>query len=213
MPDEDIQRDAQPLNKERRLSLILPSAPVTKKNHPVLVRGSKIPRLFPSDEYRNWLKFQLTRKAALKEKLGVAVPIRNKCSIEATVYRVGDVGDWTGYCDAIADCLEPDVYKCQRPDKNARQKRNGKIVLESVCAKKIVTDEAPAKCPFCASPVPKKVRTGLGILFNDRLIEHWDGTRLKVDSQRPRIELIIRWTEEAPPQRLLFEGDEDDDAD
>lgn len=33
---------------------------------------------------------------------------------------------------------------------------------------------------------------GQGILQNDRLIEHWDGTRRLKDAAVPRVELIIR---------------------
>lgn len=46
----------------------------------------------------------------------------------------------------------------------------------------------------------KKVRSGIGIIKDDRQIEHWDGSRRLIDRARPRIEVTIETL--AEPGRL-----------
>ena len=48
----------------------------------------------------------------------------------------------------------------------------------------------------------KMLRTGLGIIVDDVLIESWDGSRRYFPDPKPRVELIITTMEEAVQERL-----------
>lgn len=186
-----------------KLTIKLPGDFTTKKNSPVLIGGTR-PRMLPSKAFRDWLAVQLLQKSILKRKLGDAIPVKQPCSITALFYRSRDVGDWTGYLDALADLIQSDAWRCERPDVVVKMKRDGKRVSSPVCRRKTVTDVAPDRCPFCQYPMPKRVRQGLGIIQDDRQIQHWDGTRLLLDPDRPRIEMKIITIE--PPQLSLLGG-------
>lgn len=54
MPDEDIQRDAQPLNKERRLSLTLPSASESEQQPKARNYSTKRLTIAAGDRYNRW---------------------------------------------------------------------------------------------------------------------------------------------------------------
>lgn len=157
------------------LSIILegPEPPRTKKNHPQIIPRLKHPVLVPSEQYTAWLKGVVRSGAAIRAQLadaGVSLPIDGPVSIAATVYRDRNVGDWTGFVDAIADALQAPQWKCEE------------------CGQKF--DLPPGRWQH-HHPRGKKVREGLGIISDDRLIQHWDGTRLDKDSKRPRVELEI----------------------
>lgn len=175
------------------INLTLPSPPRTKKAHPQLIMGRAV--VLPSEQYTAWLKSQLQWKAELKAALASAIPITTPVSITALIYREARTGDWTGYVDAIADALQSDVWQCQRPEQGSNK-----------CRKKMVTDQAPTRCLHCGWPMPKRTRKGLGIISDDKLIQHWDGTRLLVDKANPRVELAISVIPTEQP--ALFESSE-----
>jgi len=163
------------------------SAPRTKKNSPTIATFGRHQRavLVPSEAFRNWAKDVLTLRPIIHAKV-TGLPIAEPCHIAALVYRDAETGDWTGYVDAIADVIQADVWQCQGTD----------------CRKKMTTHRAPAVCEHCFGRVLKRTRQGLGIILDDRQIQHWDGSRLRKDSARPRVELTI--TTIADPQKDLF---------
>lgn len=183
------------------IKVVLFGTPRTKKNAPRIVGGPH-PRLLPSEAYVEWLEHVLLEKLKLKRQLELMIPIKGPVWVKALVYRDRDVGDRTGYYDAIADAIQSDVWKCSDPHKVPKT-RHGKPVfvkrkpvMQSRCGKKMTTDEAPAKCIHCGWPVPKRVRRGLGLIEDDKQIIHWDGTRLRLDKLRPRVEIEIRMLDE-----------------
>jgi hypothetical protein len=180
-----------------KLKVVLQGPPCTKKNHGTIV--SKRAILVPSDAYRTWHKAQLRSKQALKSAFRELIPIRTPVSIQATIYRVSNVGDWTGYLDAIADTLQMETWKCENPAKKLDGKKSVKM-----CGK-VFVGRSPGACPICKWPEMKRKRDGLGIILDDKLIAHWDRTRLKVDAKNPRVELLI----ESPPRRCAEVDDEE----
>lgn len=146
----------------------------------------------PSEGFEEWFnliyptRFQIQSELAA---LGVKLPILEPVAISALIYREADRGDWTGYVDAIADAIQAELWQCQ------------------LCRKKTMV---LAGCPSCRASIAamRHARKGLGIIGDDRQIEHWDGTRLMKDSTRPRIELTVRTL--AAPQASLFERQEEE---
>ncbi len=204
-----------------KATIVIPGAPRTKKNSPnvfpyVSMEGLRdlhkalgsafelqegahrecvrsIMRLVnfslqPSDAYSGWFDLIYLKRNAIQDGLrraGVKLPILDPVSLEAHVYRDADRGDWSGYTQAIGDAIQADRWRC----KHCRKKT---IVL--------------ADCPHCKSSVcnMEHERKGLGIIGDDSQISHWDFTRLFVDKNRPRIELIVR-TLPAKGQGGLFD--------
>lgn len=164
------------------------SAPRTKKNHATIVRMGKFerPALIPSEPFQAWFKDILTLKPSIHAQLE-GLPITDPVSVQALVYRDANVGDWTGYVDAIADAIQTDVWQCQRDG----------------CRSKTTARRVPVACPKCGERLRiKHARKGLAIILDDSQIVHWDGTRLLKDSVRPRVELTI--TTIADEQKGLF---------
>lgn len=165
------------------------SAPRTKKNHATIIRMGKFerPALIPSEAYQQWLKDVLTLKPVIHAQ-AKGLPLTGPVSVQATVYRDALTGDWTGYVDAIADAIQCDVWQCQREG----------------CKAKTTSLRVPVECPKCGERLRMKhVRKGLGLIEDDKQIQHWDGTRLLKDASRPRVELTITTIE--PDQKGLFE--------
>ncbi len=144
----------------------------------------------PSDAYQTWFDLIYLKRNDIQDGLrcaGVKLPILDPVSIEAHVYRDADRGDWSGYTQAIGDAIQADRWRCKH------------------CRKKtIVLADCPN--PECRSSVcnMELERKGLGIIGDDSQIQHWDLTRLFVDKNRPRIELIVR-TLPAKGQGGLFD--------
>lgn len=166
-----------------KLKVTLFGAPRTLKTSPVIVRHVNRPVLLPSEAYREWLKVQLWSKMALRSSLGNRVPVTEPCSINAQVYRESNTGDWTGFVQAIADAIQAEVWTCE------------------TCRKKSYT----AKCVHCPG-YGKRTRDGLGLILDDKLVQHWDGTRLLVDRLNPRIDLVV----ETIPGQESFELKEEE---
>lgn len=159
-------------------------APRTKKNSPVIVRGLKQPILLPSEAYREWLAAILPLKASIRASIP-GLPIVGDVAVQALFYRDRQTGDCTGYYEALADAIQSDVWACGK------------------CKSRTPSDRTPGCCSKCGERFDLKLKArGLGIIQNDRQIQHWDGSRLLVDSARPRIELVITTID--PPQKGLF---------
>lgn len=144
--------------------------PRTKKNHPQLIPRLDFAVIVPSAAYQEWFA------AVLRSRKGspiVAHPITDRVSITAIVYRDREVGDWTGYMDGIADAIQAPMWRCSKKGCG-----RGKFYVKGSgwcdCGEKL-----------------KKVRDGLGVILDDKQIVHWDGSRLRVDKLRPRVEVTI----------------------
>ncbi len=143
------------------LRIVLPGAPVTKKNSPVLVErgsgGRPLPVLLPSQPFRNWLQFLTKHPERLgvslyepKQRLNVTAPtysgpagavaitLAQPLNCCALIWRARRVGDTLGYLDAIADALQ-----------------------------------------------------SLAFVSDDQWIETWDGSRKLLDPKNPRVELVL----------------------
>lgn len=166
-----------------KFTVVIPGAPRTAKNSPMIVRGIKHPVLLPSPAYKAWTSSVLAYRHKIREALGSRIPILGPVSLEALIYRDAFTGDAVGYYQAIADVLQSNVWTCKG------------------CNRKTV-GERPAVCQHCGAIALKQTRHGLGIVDDDKLIMDWDGSRLLKDSDRPRVQLTIRTIE--PAQGGLF---------
>lgn len=176
--------------------------PRTKKNHPQIIPRIKHPVLVPSKQYTEWAKGLIRSAGTIQRQLeaaGVKLPIETPVAIEARVYRDRNVGDWSGFIDAIGDVLQSPLWRCTasvRSDKSKQPRKCGQ------------TFKVP---PLLWGSHPhregKKVRDGLGIITDDRLIQHWDGSRLLKDAAQPRVELAIEILPVGPEQPALFDQD------
>ena len=208
-----------------KITLQCDTAPATKKNSPQIFGRGRGARaiVLPSAPYLAWFKDILQDKATLKAALGDLIPFTVPVSISAAIYRKKNVGDFTGFTDAIGDALQSDVWQCGRATSRpvtvrTKNSRTGIVVerqgRKSDCKKKFISDERIQICPVCKYQGMNKKRQGLGIITDDRLIAHWDGTRLYVDANNPRIELDIMEFKETDPKAQydwLFDQDEDED--
>lgn len=141
----------------------------------------------PSEGFQEWFGLLYLQRTFIQSEMiakGVKPPIMERVSIAAAIYREADRGDATGYYDAIADAIQAELWQCQD------------------CRKKTMV---LANCPYCGASIARMrhSRKGLGIIGDDKQIEHWDGTRLLIDRVKPRVELVIRVS--AAPQASLFE--------
>lgn len=87
------------------VTLTMPGAPRTKKNHSRIVRAGSRPRLLPSDPYRAWAAqvVPVLRAAAARARFA---PVDRPVNCRALIYRDALRGDAVGYYQAIADILE-----------------------------------------------------------------------------------------------------------
>jgi hypothetical protein len=141
----------------------------------------------PSEAYHRWFEEQyVLRKTVTNalERAGVKLPILAPVNLQAIVYRDAERGDLLGYLQAIADAIQCDIWKC------------------GVCKKKTAV---LGKCPHCNAAVAFMThsRKGLGIIGDDAQIVSLDGSELRKDADRPRIEITLTTTKAA--QGGLFE--------
>lgn len=170
------------------LCVTLPGEPRTKKAHnriigmgkPCRACGKKpIQRVLPSEQFEEWFKSVLAYGPIIRAELaraGVLLPVAEPVEVRALIYREANRGDLCGFQQAVGDALQSQLYGCQR------------------CNTRSLT-------PCCPAATVK--RDGLGIITDDKLIVSWDGSRLLIDRQCPRVELEIRVLGE--PQASLFE--------
>lgn len=179
------------------MKIVLYGPPATKKTHPIVTRartkqGMPIGRtlVLPSESFTNWHRAQLRWKDTLKSKFRELIPITGFVSVKALIYRVANDGDWMGFAQAIADTIQAERWTCQNPNKALVGKK-----AKKVCGKNRV-GTARGPCGFCGWPEMKRTRDGLNLILDDRQIAHWDGTRLKLDPQNPR---VVMWIENVDP--------------
>lgn len=170
------------------LNLTLPGPPRTKKTHNRIVGVGKpcracgkreFQKVLPSEQYEEWFKAVLEDGPVIRgglARVGFRLPIADPLEARALVYRDRDQGDLGGFLAGIADAIQEQLYGCQAHNTRSSQ-------------------------PCCLKAKVK--RDGLGIIKDDRQIVSWDGSRLLIDKQRPRVELQI--TVIAEPQASLFE--------
>lgn len=79
-----------------------PLSPKTKKNHGQIVTVNGRPVMLPSPEYTAWETGCV--RAAVYDRTDPSIEHEVNCC--ALIYRHANVGDATGYYQAIADCLE-----------------------------------------------------------------------------------------------------------
>lgn len=156
-----------------KFTIVIPGAPRTAKNSPMIIRGIKHPVLLPSPAYREWTQHVLSYRDQIRSHLASLIPIVGPVSMQALIYRESLTGDAVGYYQAIADVLQSQVWSCES------------------CKRK-TPEERPSECRHCGCFALKLTRKGLGIIEDDKLIMDWDGSRLMKDAQRPRVELTIR---------------------
>lgn len=182
--------------------------PRTKKNSPQIIPKIKHPVLVPSKAFTEWAKGVIRSAGTIQRQIeaaGIKLPIATPVAIKALVYRDRNVGDWSGFIDAIGDVLQTPLWRCTAPVRSDRSKQPKK------CGQ---TFRVP---PLLWGTHPhregKKVRDGLGIITDDSLIQHWDGSRLLKDANKPRVELSIEILPTGPEQPALFDEDAEVDMD
>ncbi len=117
------------------MTYIIRGAPRTKKTSNRVVRAGAFTKVLPSAAYVSYERAAVPQLRA--QHCGMPV-YREPVHVRATFYREKNLGDWTGYAQALGDILE-----------------------------------------------------AAGIVENDRLIAHWDGTRLLKDAANPRVEFEV----------------------
>jgi hypothetical protein len=188
------------------LRFALPIKPVTKKTSnriaglgkPCHACGKrKIQRVMPSEQFEAFESAVLDEGAviipALRSK-GASLPITGPVHVRALFYRDADRGDVCGFQQALGDVLQGERYTVACPN----CQRGRKIGIEVV-----QTGRFDLECLGCGhgwtanATQAKLSRRGLGIIADDSQIVHWDGTRLMIDRERPRIEVEVIVIEQA----------------
>lgn len=203
-----------------KFTVCLPGAPRTKKNHPnvfpmismegivnlrqklkeALLIGKGGHReavralmseinfsIQPAKGYTEWAQLVYLYRSSIRTMLqdrGITLPIAGPVSIAATFYREKRIGDWSGYTQALGDVIQCDQWKCKN------------------CGSKTYTISDCGKCKARMSFLEHH-RSGLGLIFDDAQIVHWDGTRVAHDNVRPRVELTLETIKEVNPQGAL----------
>jgi hypothetical protein len=152
---------------------------------------SSIQRVLPSEQFEEFEKTALVLGMQIIPKLrqaGAVLPITKPVHIKALFYRDRDAGDWTGFTNALADVLQGERYTVECP----KCKRGRKIGMETLQGGQFRLECLGCGHEWTGNAMQAKLsRRGLGIIADDELIEHWDGTRLLLDKARPRIEIEI----------------------
>lgn len=182
------------------LRFALPVKPTTKKTSsritglgkPCHACGKrKIQRVMPSEQFEAFESAVLDEGAVIVPALrakGASLPIMEPVHVRAMFYRDANRGDWSGFVQALADVLQGERYTVACP----KCERGRKIGFEIV-----ETGRFDLECLGCGhqwtgnATQAKLSRRGLGIIGDDSQIVHWDGTRLLIDRERPRIEVEV----------------------
>lgn len=169
-----------------QLRITLPSACRTKKTGSIII-AKPFPRLVPGAPYRKWFDSIMDFGPLIREQLaedGVKLPLACNVQVCALIYRDAERGDLIGYLESIADALQAEAWSQDKSAEPERVGRGGKRI--------------PAKPARKA----RKIRDGLGIIVNDSAIVSWDGSRLLIDRDNPRVELTITQMEGAVQEAL-----------
>jgi predicted Zn finger-like uncharacterized protein len=194
-------------------TLLVP--PRTKKTHNRLIsfgrpcaKCGRKPhqKVAPSEAFEEMEASALALTSAVRDwagTCGVQLPITGPVSVKAIFHRDRNTGDVTGYENALADIIQEGQFALECP-----KCQTGRRIAASKLQQ---AADGPVECKSCGHKwramvsAAKQARRGMGIIGDDRQIIHWDGTRLAVDSARPRIEVLIRSEAEAD----LFSGIEE----
>ena len=170
-----------------RIAFTLPVVPRTKKtSNRIIGMGRRcnccgkheIQRVMPSEQFEALLADCLWLASQVKDLIekaspGIQLPLVDPVHCCAQFYRDADAGDPLGYEQALGDILQAPRWKCSK-------RGCGKIA------------RAGEDCSCGALwGTMKESRKGMGIIDDDVQIRHWDGTRLHVDTARPRIEIVL----------------------
>ncbi len=161
-------------------------------------------RILPSEAFTTMFrecKPHITKLRKDFAAVGVPMPIADPVCISAQFYRKQNSGDWNGFTQALGDILEwhssikPDCLNCECP---AVAHKGG-------------------HCPtgraggYKRPPGAKDNKVYKGLIQNDVLIRHWDGTRLHVDHKHPRIEVCLEILPPDDGDQLALVPDEPDE--
>jgi len=180
------------MDPRKVITVTLPGAPRTKKtSNRVVMLGkgdNRHPVVLPSEAFEGWLKTLLTFRAMIQRQIrdtGVQIPVEYPVQIFARVFRDRDAGDFTGYAQAIGDAIQDSSWHCEG------------------CNKNVLDSRLPQHREVCKVAKLSARRKGLGLILDDAQIDNWDGTRLLIDRDNPRVELEIWPAEEAVTQAAL----------
>lgn len=87
------------------MTYIIRGAPRTKKTSNRLVMAGKYPRVLPSAAFKSYERVAVPQLWAQHRGLGMPT-FHGPVSVKATFYRDKNLGDWTGFVQALADILE-----------------------------------------------------------------------------------------------------------
>jgi hypothetical protein len=193
------------------LRFTLGIAPRTKKTHSRIIGfgrpcgacGKKpLQKIAPSEQFAEFEEAALDEGRVLVPKLrakGASLPITKPVHVKALFYRSAATGDVNGFQQALADVLQGERYSIACP----KCKRGRTIGMDTVQLGRFELECKGCGHKWTANAVQAKLsRKGLGIIADDGLIAHWDGTRLMKDSARPRIEIEINVIEPAQGELL-----------
>jgi hypothetical protein len=110
-----------------QLSITLPGAVRTKKNHSILIT-KPFPRLIPGKPYRDWFDGVMEFGRMIRDQLvadGVKLPLAGPIEVRALVYRDRRTGDLLGYLESIGDTLQAEAYSKPEPGKKRKKIRDG----------------------------------------------------------------------------------------
>ncbi len=107
-----VKRELPPpgiiLSDCQALTLTIPGAPMTKKNHPQIVNTGegRRPLLLPSPEWRAYEKDCLKRMSDFVRQTAGYLPINYAVGVKALFYRQANTGDLNNYQAGLADLLQ-----------------------------------------------------------------------------------------------------------
>ncbi len=84
---------------------IIKGAPRTKKTSNRIVLAGKYPKVLPSAAFKSYERSAVPQLWAQHRGLGMPT-YTGPVHVRATFYREKNLGDWTGYVQALADILE-----------------------------------------------------------------------------------------------------------
>lgn len=189
-----------------KLSFTLFVIPRTKKTSNIVpvaqIMKTGLGRVLPSPAFTEMFKAAKPHIRKIRSdfiKQGIEMPVMAPVTIEAHFYREKNSGDWSGFTQALGDIL-------QWKDSVGPQCVNCGCMAKDHIKRFCPTGRAGG---YRRPPGVKNSITYHGLIGDDRQIQHWDGTRLHVDRDRPRIEVKI---EILPAPELAQMSFEDDDG-
>lgn len=117
------------INEEGNVTLkfVIPAPPRTKKTHQRIVRTGPRPKILPSKQYEEWFRSAMWHAIEIRRDLseaGVLLPIIGPVSVCALFYRDAEIGDATGYYQALGDWLQSPIKTA-----SGKVRRNGAGII------------------------------------------------------------------------------------